>query len=79
MSDLNFGVYPGVVVNTLLPLGLVDVDVPQFGRFQARVVFPVSGQQTYGLEKGAPVVVAFEEGDPKSPFVLGWYLQVAPD
>lgn len=77
MSDLDFGVYPGVVVNTDLPLGVVEVDVPQLGVFTARVVFPVSGQQTYGLEKGAPVVVAFAEGDPKSPFVLGWYLQVA--
>jgi hypothetical protein len=51
--------------------------VPKLGDFLARVVFPVSGQETSGLKVGSAVLVAFGDGDPESPFVLGTYLPAA--
>jgi hypothetical protein len=78
MSDLYFGIYPATVVsNDPAQFGRVEVVVPKISEVAvwATVVFPVTGQDlnTRGLAPGSPVVVAYFDGDPESPIVLGTF------
>ncbi len=72
------GVYVATVLDIVDPLGLgrilVEVPTLKIGSAWARLVQPMAGHQRgtfFRPEIGEEVVIAFEQGEPRRPLVLG--------